>query len=540
MDGEKENITMNGGTHFTRLAELCMELESVTKRSRKVELVSEFLRELKPEEIAYTVYLIIGSVFAEGSSKTLDVSWSTLQKVFEEEKQRPLQTKELTIFDVHNSFNNVAKASGPGSRKRKKKILRSLFTQASRKERRWIIKNIFGEMQHGVGEGVMIEAIAQASDVSRELVAKANMFSGNLGKVATISLTEGEKGLHRIGVQLFTPIKPMLAEIADNIDDVFEEHGRPTAFEFKFDGARIQIHINRDNIRIYSRRLTEVTHSLPDIIQLVREKIQAENAILEGEVIAIGEEGKPYPFQDLMRRFTRRHDVKTVSKEIPLMLHLFDCLYINEKSLVDIPYDKRWQRLSEVSPIDLLADRIISDNTREVEKFLHEAVKAGHEGLMAKRLDSPYTPGKRGKRWLKIKPADHIDLAIVAADWGYGRRTGWLSNYHLAAIDRNTGQYEVVGKTFKGLTDKQFRRMTTRLQKLKIREGRHTVFVRPDVVVEVAYNEIQRSPKYESGFALRFARVKRIRDDKPPREVATIDEIRRLYEEQFIYKSKKP
>lgn len=531
---------MNGGTHFTRLAELCIELESVTKRSRKVELVSEFLRELKPEEIANAVHLVIGSVFAESSSKTLDVSWSTLQRVLEEETQKPLLTNPLTILDVHKSFNNVAKASGPGSRRRKEEILRSLFTQASRKERRWIIKNIFGEMQHGVGEGVMIEAIAQASDVPRQLVARANMFSGNLGRVAMTSLTEGEKGLDRIGIQLFTPLKPMLAEIADDIDTVFDEHGKPTAFEFKFDGARIQIHINQDDVRIYSRRLTEVTHSLPDIVQLVREEIQAEKAVFEGEVIAVGEEGKPYPFQDLMRRFTRRHDVKILSKEIPLKLHLFDCLYINGKSLIDMPYDKRWQRLSEASPADILADRIISSDIGEVEDFLQAAVKAGHEGLMVKRLDSLYTPGKRGKRWLKIKPADRIDLAIVAADWGYGRRTGWLSNYHLAAIDRKTGQYEVVGKTFKGLTDKQFRRMTTRLQNLKIREGKHTVFVRPDVVVEVAYNEIQRSPKYESGFALRFARVKRIRDDKPPREVATIDEIRRLYEEQFIYKSKKP
>jgi DNA ligase-1 len=530
---------MKDWTHFTRLAELCIELESVTKKRTKVELVSEFLGELKSEEIAPAVYLVVGSVFAEDSSKTLKVNWSTLQKVFEEEVQKPLQTKELTILDVHNSFNNVAKASGPGSRKRKKEILRSLFTQASKKERRWIIKNIFGEMQHGVGEGVMIEAIAQASDVPRELVARANMFSGNLGRVATISLTEGEKGLDRIGIQLFTPIKPMLAKIAEDIDVVFEEHGRPTAFEFKFDGARIQIHINQDDVRIYSRRLTEVTHSLPDIIQLVREKIQAEKVILEGEVIAVGEEGKPFPFQDLMRRFTRRHDVKTLSKEMPLMLHLFDCLYYNGKSLVDMPYDKRWQRLSEVSPSDLLADRIISGNTREVEEFLQEAVRAGHEGLMVKRLDSPYTPGRRGKRWLKIKPADRLDLAIVAADWGYGRRTGWLSNYHLAVIDKETGQYEVVGKTFKGLTDKQFKRMTARLQKLKIREGAHTVYVRPDVVVEVAYNEIQRSPKYKSGFALRFARVKRIRDDKPPREVPTIDDIRRLYEEQFTYKSKK-
>jgi len=393
-------------------------------------------------------------------------------------------------------------------------------------------------MQHGVGEGVMIEAIAYASGTPNELVERADMFSGNLGKVAMTSLSEGEKGLREIGVQLFRPIKPMLAEIAEDIDFVFKEQGRPTSFEYKFDGARIQIHIKGENVRIYSRRLTEVTHSLPDIVRLVKEKIQAERAILEGEAIATGEGGKPLPFQDLMRRFTRVHDVKILTREVPLRLYLFDLLYLDGKSLVDLPHKVRWHQLSEVSPPDLLANHIVSGDTVEVESFLEAAIKSGHEGLMAKRPDSPYTPGKRGKRWLKIKPADHVDLVITAADWGYGRRTGWLSNYHLAAIDQRTGQYEAVGKTFKGLTDEQFKWMTTKLQGLKTMEEEFTVHVKPEIVVEVAYNEIQRSPKYESGFALRFARVKRIREDKPPEEVATTDDVRKLYERKFAYKSK--
>ncbi len=539
MDKEGQGREMTGKTLFSRLAELCVELESVTKRKRKVELVGEFLRELKQEEITPAVHLVVGSIFAESSSKTLDVSWSTLRRVLEEGLQKPLLGSPLTILDVHKSLENVAKTSGSGSRRRKEEILRSLFGQTSKREAKWIIKNIFGEMQHGVGEGVMIEAIAYASDTPHESVRRANMFSGNLGKVAMISLTEGEKGLREIGIQLFRPIKPMLAEIAEDVDVVFEEHGRPAAFEYKFDGARIQIHIQGDDIRVYSRRLTEVTHSLPDVIQLVNREIQAERAILEGEVIAVGEEGKPLPFQDLMRRFTRVHDIEALTREIPLRLHLFDLLYLNEESLVDMPYENRWQRLSKASPANLLANRIVSGDNVEVESFLQNAIRSGHEGLMAKRLDSPYTPGRRGKRWLKIKPADYIDLVITAADWGYGRRTGWLSNYHLAAKNQETGQYLIVGKTFKGLTDEQFKRMTNRLQKLKTREGKHTVYVRPEVVVEVAYNEIQRSQKYKSRFALRFARVKRIRDDKPSREVATIDEIRRLYENQFAYKSKR-
>ena len=529
---------MTGETPFSHLAELCTDLESVNEKKRKIELVGEFLRELKPEEIEPAVYLVVGSIFAENSSKTLNVNWSTLQRALKEGIQKPLLRRPLTILSVHKSLDNVAKASGPGSHRRKEERLRSLFGQASQTETKWIIKNIFGEMQHGVREGVMIEAIAYASSTPQELVERANMFSGNLGEVAMTSLTEGEKGLLKIGIQLFRPIKPMLAENAEDIDFVFKEQGRPTSFEYKFDGARIQIHIQGDDVRIYSRRLTEVTHSLPDIAQPIIGKIQAESAILEGEAIAIGEEKKPLPFQDLMRRFTRVHDVETLTREVPLRLCLFDLIYLNGESLVDIPYKERWQHLLEISPADLLAERIISSDTLTVESFLEEAIRSGHEGLMAKRLDSQYTPGKRGKRWLKIKPADHIDLVITAADWGYGRRTGWLSNYHLAVRNEETEQFEVVGKTFKGLTDEQFKWMTAKLQELKIEEERYTVHVRPEIVVEIAYNEIRRSPKYKSGFALRFARVKRIRDDKPPREVATMDDIRRLYQRKFAYKSK--
>lgn len=530
---------MTRETRFSLLAELCGELEIVTKRRQKAELVGQFLRDLRTEEVAVAVYLVVGSVFAESSPKTLDVSWSTLRKALKREKQTPLLRRPLTILGVHRFLSKIAKASGTGSRRTKEEILRSLFTQASQMEARCISKNIFGEMQHGVGEGVMIESIAYATDVPPELVRRANMFSGDLGKVAMIAFTEGESGLRQIGIRLFRPIKPMLAEIAEEIDVVFVEQGRPTAFEYKFDGARIQIHVRGEDVRIYSRRLTQVTHSLPEIVQLVRNTIQAENAIMEGEVIAVGEEERPLPFQDLMRRFTRVRDIDTMTKEVPLRLHLFDLLYLNDESLVDTAYRERWQKLSEVAPSNLLANRIVTGDPVDVERFLEAAIRNGHEGLMVKKLDSPYTPGRRGKRWLKIKPADHLDLVIVAADWGYGRRTGWLSNYHLAARNLKTGQYDVVGKTFKGLTDEQFKWMTNRLQELKIEEGKYTVYVKPEVVVEVAYNEIQKSNKYDSGFALRFARVKRIRDDKPPREIVTLDEIERQYEKQFTYRAKK-
>jgi DNA ligase-1 len=337
-------------------------------------------------------------------------------------------------------------------------------------------------------------------------------------------------------MRIFVPMKPMFASMSYDFSEVIEEHGGKTSFEFKFDGARIQIHRRGREIRIFSRRLSDVSESLPDVVKLVREKIGSEDYILEGEAIAIGEGEKPLPFQDLMRRFRRVHEIQDMIKRIPIRLHMFDVLYLDGKPLLDNPYSERWSHLEKICPPDLLARRMVTSRTSEAESFLKVAMEAGHEGLMAKKLDSPYSPGVRGKLWFKIKPVETLDLVIVAADWGYGRRTGWLSNYHLAA--REGDEFKVLGKTFKGFTDAEFSSITNRLQSLKLKETRQTVYVHPQVVVEVAFNEIQKSPKYKSGFALRFARITRIREDKSPQDVDTIKRVRELYENQFKYKAK--
>jgi DNA ligase-1 len=276
-----------------------------------------------------------------------------------------------------------------------------------------------------------------------------------------------------------------------------------------------------------------VTPSLPEIIEWAQTKITADSFIVEGEVVAVNAEGKPLPFQELMRRFRRMHQIEATMKEVPVRLYLFDLLYLNGDSLIDQPYAERWQKLEKICNRSVLADRVVADGPKIAEQFLQQAMQAGHEGLMAKDLTSTYQPGSRGKKWFKIKPAETLDLAIVAADWGYGRRTGWLSNYHLAVRDSETGEFLVMGKTFKGLTDAEFKWMTENLQKLKISETNYTVKVRPQIVVEVAYNEIQRSPHYQSKFALRFARIKRIRPDKAPEQIDTIERLRQLYEKQF-------
>jgi len=310
--------------------------------------------------------------------------------------------------------------------------------------------------------------------------------------------------------------------------------GQPAAFEYKFDGARVQIHLKNDTVRIFSRRLSDVTSSLPDIVEQVSSCIRnVREAIFDGEVVAVDESGKPMPFQELLRRFRRIRDVLKETERIPLRLWIFDVLYLNGEILLDKPYIERRKILEEIVDEKFLTPMIITSDPSEALKFMEKAVNEGHEGLMIKQLNSTYKPGRREKLWLKLKPAENLDLVIVAADWGHGRRTGWLSNYHLAAYNTVTGGFEVVGKTFKGLTDEEFEWMTKKLLQLKIDDDGYTVRVKPRIVVEVAYNEIQRSPKYRSGYALRFARIVRIREDKRPEEADTIQKIQELYLKQF-------
>jgi DNA ligase-1 len=331
----------------------------------------------------------------------------------------------------------------------------------------------------------------------------------------------------------------MLAQMANDVAEALKEHEGKTAFEYKLDGARIQIHKLGDEIRIFSRRLTDVTASLPEIVEKARKNVMAKEAILEGEVIAIDNRGYPIPFQHLMRRFKRVYAIEDMAEKIPVQLYLFDILYLNGESLIALPYLQRRKILAENSGEIPLTKQIVTDKKEDAEKFLKEAVDAGHEGLMAKRIDSPYTPGIRGKHWLKIKPVlEPLDLVIVAAEYGYGRRHEWLSDYYLAARDAETGEFLTVGKTFKGLTDAEIIEMTKRLKELAIKEEPRRVFVVPKIVVEVTYNEIQKSPKYKCGMALRFARISRIREDKNSEEADTIQHVREIYEKQFLKKGR--
>jgi DNA ligase-1 len=444
----------------------------------------------------------------------------------------------LTILGVLRIFEDIAAAKGAGSRRRKQAILANLLARLTEHETEYLMRLIFGEMRIGVVEGVMLDAIAERWGIDPVLVRRAHMLIGSLGEVAALASSGGEAALRAVGVRLFTPIRPMLAEMSYDIGEVLTEHGGRTAFEHKYDGVRVQIHRQDAVVRIFSRRLTDVTSSVPDIVRLVRSDVSGREFLVEGEIVAVGEKGKPLPFQDLMRRLRRRHEVRRMMKEVPLRLLLFDVIYHDGTTLIDETYETRWGVLAKMAPLGLLSNQLVTGDVSEAERFMVEALKAGHEGLMAKSLVSRYTPGVRGKYWFKIKPAEFLDVAIIAAEWGSGRRKGWLSNYHLAVRDEEAGEFLMIGKTFKGLTDEEFEEMTKRLQALRVREGEWTVFVKPSVVVQVAYNEIQKSPHYNSGFALRFARITAIREDKGAEDVDTITTLRKLYERQFTHKDK--
>ena len=558
-------------TLFKSLADLLEKVEATKKRLAIIGLTADFLKGLDAEEVEPAVSMILGRAFPKWSTKTLDVSWATLSDILQRtsavdwdafreafastgdigmaaktvleknkvKKQAVLLNKTLTIAEVRRLLEALASASGSGSRQKKERLMAVLLSQASPVEAKYLVKIFVGEMRTGLYEGLMEQAVAKAFDIPLATVQKASMALGDIGEVAAIAKNEGTARLSQTSFQVFRPVKLMLAKVATDVAEALTEHGGKTALEYKYDGARVQIHKRGDEVRIFSRRLSDVTQSLPEVIETVEANIQANDAIVEGEVIVVDQHEHPIPFQHLMRRFKRVHDVQDMAKKIPVRLYLFDVLFLNGESLVSLPYLQRRRILAENAGEIALTTQIVTNKKAVAEKFLNKAIDAGHEGLMAKKLNSPYTPGTRGKRWFKVKPIlEPLDLVITAAEYGYGRRHGWLSDYYLAARNAATGEFLNIGKTFKGLTDAEIIEMTRDLMKLIVRQQGNRVIVLPKIVVEVAYNEIQKSPKYKSRMALRFARITRIRVDKSPEEADTIERVWEIFEKQFAKKGK--
>ncbi len=556
---------------FQTLSELLENIEMTKKRLEITEQTANYLRTLSAEEIAPAVNMMVGRAFTNYSQKTLDVSWTTLTHILDSiclfnwdvfrqgmartgdigsatknvleqcgsKKQTQLTQARLTITEVRRSFEAIAQAQGAGSRTKKERLITALLSQATPVEAKFLIKIFTREMRTGLHEGLMEQAVAEAFDVSLQKVQHAAMVLGDIGEVAQILKIKGAAGLDAVGFQVFRPVQLMLAQTAQSVQDALAEHCGGSAFEYKYDGARVQIHKKDGEVCIFSRSLTDVTESLPEVVEAVKQNISAQSVIVEGEVISLDGAGYPIAFQHLMRRFKRTQNIDNVAEKIPLTLYLFDILYLNGNSLLSKTYLKRRQILGQTVGNIALSQQLITDQSEYAQAFLQEALSAGHEGLMAKKLDSTYTPGRRGKRWLKIKTVlEPLDLVITAAEYGYGRRKDWLSDYYLAARDPQTGEFLNIGKTFKGLTDAEITQVTERLKESAVSQDGHRVNVIPKIVVEVAYNEIQQSPKYKSQMALRFARITRIRDDKSPEEASTIEQVREIYDRQFRNKGK--
>jgi DNA ligase-1 len=503
------------------LVELSRRVGSTTKKKEKVSLLADFFRRAKGEEIALAARYLSGQL----PQGRLGIGWATLQEVLHD---LPVPLRSPSLIEMDRLLEGISREKGGGSSERKVGLLRDLFSSLRQEEKEFLTGLILGEVRQGALEGVALEAIAQASSLPVDRLRQSLMFSGDIGEVAQVALEEGIAGLSHFQPRLFHPLSPMLANPVEGEAEALERLGE-AGFEFKIDGARIQVHKEKEEVRIFTRHLKDITDSIPEIVELAR-TFQFENAIFEGEAIALREDGKPLPFQITMRRFGRILDVQRLEKEIPLTPYFFDLLYFDGESLFHKPYQDRFELLSQKVPSAYMIRQMITGNEKEVEDFLRRSLESGHEGLMAKGLNSPYVAGHRGYTWLKIKPARTLDLVVLAAEWGHGRRREWLSNLHLGARDLESGNFVMLGKTFKGLTDKMLHWQTKKLLGLEVSRDQWTVYVKPELVVEVAFNEIQESPRYPGGLALRFARVKNFRTDKSPLEADTIQKIGQLFE----------
>ena len=553
-------------TKFVELARVLDSISSTTKRLMKTKLAAEFLRSVDPHETSIVALFLSGRIFAERDQRVLNISWrgllnslsslmelknDSISDVYEgdvgeaiaklvdeygDTRQTTLFSEPLTIGSVWNTAVKISEVKGKGSQKERESLIASLFVEASPREARYLSALFLGDMRTGLSEGLLAESIAVAFEIDPKIVRRAWSFIGDLGEVARLAVQGGSDALSEVRIQLMHPMKPMLASPAEDVRSILENESQ-YAFEMKLDGARVQIHKHGTNVKIFSRRLLDVTESLPDVVAIILDNVTARNVVFDGEVLAVDESGKPYPFQVVMTRFGRTRDVE--HQDTKLKLVLFDILLLEERNLVDRPYTERRVNLEEVVPAEFLIDRLVSNNVEDVNKFFRKSRELGHEGLVAKSLDSLYEPGVRGKHWLKIKHTlDTMDLVIIAAEWGHGRRSKWLSDYHLAVRDENTGEFVMIGKTYKGLTDVEFENMTEDLKQLELSSKRGLVKVKPEKVVEVLAAEIQESPTYSSGYALRFARIVNIREDKGPEDVMTLGELEKIFEEQFRYKAR--
>ena len=510
---------------MTLLAQVVATSGRVSGTSGRLEKIREIaacLRVMTPDEIPIGIAFLSG----ETCQGKLGVSVATLQDA----QAAPASQASLTLHEVDAAFGEIAQIKGKGASARRAERLQALFDRATAEEQDFLARLIVGELRQGALRGLMLEAIAAAAEIPVAAVRRAAMSAGGLGEVARAALTEGARGLSRFTIRLMQPVLPMLSQSAETTDDALKQLGT-AAFEWKLDGARVQVHKAGAEVRVYTRNLNDVTERVPEIIDVVRASPRA-SLILDGEAVALRPDGSPLSFQLTMRRFGRKLEVEAMRAELPLSVFFFDCLLCDGEPLIDRGADERFRALDGSVAHATIIPRIVSSDPAAAAEFLEDALARGHEGVMAKALDAPYEAGRRGAGWIKIKRAKTLDLVVLAAEWGHGRRTGRLSNLHLGAREPATGEFVMLGKTFKGLTDEMLEWQTAEFLKREVRRDDWVVHLRPELVVEIAFNEIQESSQYPGGLALRFARVKAYRPDKRPEDADTIETVRGMYTAQ--------
>jgi len=481
-----------------------------SSRSGKVAILAELLRQLDSGEVPIVAGLLSG-IPRQGR---VGVGYSTIYGL----EQPPAEVPTLEVGDLDAAVDGIEAATGPGSAAQRRRLLEELLGRATRDEADFIRRLFTGDLRQGALAGLMVDAIAKAAGVPAELTRRAFMLSGDLSRTAEVALTHGEQGLRDVGFELFRPVLPMLASTADSVADAVSGFERASV-EWKLDGIRIQIHRRADEVRIYTRNLNDITHALPGIVEAVL-RLPVRQVVLDGEALWMSADG-PAAFQDTVAR------IDSEARPEGIATFLFDLLHVDGEGLLDTPLGERAARLAALAP-ELKISGTFTSDPDEAQGVLDDALRAGHEGVVVKDASSVYAAGRRGKAWRKVKPVRTYDLVVLGAEWGHGRREGWLSNLHLGARDPSSGVFVMVGKCFKGLTDELLRWQTKELLEREVERRGIVVLVRPELVVEIALDGVQASTRYPGGVALRFARVKRYRPDKSPGEADTIDDLRAL------------
>jgi DNA ligase-1 len=501
---------------LTDVADASEAVTETSSRSRKVAILAELLRGLEPNEVP----LAVGYLAGMPRQGRVGVGYSTIYGI----EPRPAAATSLTIAELDRAIAEIQRTTGSGSAAKRKQILEDLLGRATEQEADFVRRLLTGELRQGALAGVMIDAIAEAAGVSGEIARRALMLSGDLTRTAEIAMSSGEEGLREVGFEIFRPILPMLASTAESVDEAMQPFDRASV-EWKLDGIRIQIHRRGDDVRIYTRNLNEITETLPGIVEAVR-RLPVTQAVFDGEALWMGDDG-PAAFQDTVSR------IDSDARPEGIVTFLFDVLHVDGEDLLDTPLAERAARLEVIAP-QLRIPAVLTSDPADGQRVLDEALEAGHEGAVVKDAASLYSAGRRGKAWRKVKPVRTYDLVVLGAEWGHGRRQGWLSNLHLGARDPRTGEFVMVGKTFKGMTDVLLAWQTNELLEREAGRRGITVFVRPELVVEIALDGVQASTRYPGGVALRFARVKRYRPDKNAKEADTIDDLRALLPSRIL------